>query len=146
MALVVFFKRLLAKVLITVVVLLFCSYYLHSYYVHIPSEFGRYWGEGIEEVVDYMNNSGVSEKYYVREKPAYIYYLWYSRYNPAIFLQSGHNVNQIDKYYSYNDVDWNQMSQKEKGSLLVLPIEVGTERKIPFVFSQTLKEYSFHEF
>ncbi len=67
-------------------------YFLDAYFVHMPREYAKFWQYGykqaVEEIVARQDNY---DRIYVSTKleQPYIFFLFYSRYNPKKYLQNG---------------------------------------------------------
>jgi len=86
------------------------TYYLHNYYVHYPRLFSGEWQYGYKQAILYVNgNDSRFNKIYISESigRAYMYTLFYSKYDPLLFQKSKisyfdaagfYHVDGFDKY------------------------------------------------
>jgi len=72
-------------------------YYLDSYYVHLPKHSAKYWEYGYKQVVEYINENGLSSRRIVFQQAyaqPFIYFLFYGKdgsaqkWDPTFFQQS----------------------------------------------------------
>ncbi len=82
--------------------------YLHLYHSHYPKEKAIDWSAGTKEMIQYVasveNNYGriyVTKSYSI----PYIYFLFYTKYDPKIYQQENGDNSHFGKYY-FNTTDW----------------------------------------
>lgn len=130
--------KLFMPFLILVVFLNF-YYYLHNYYNHYPREFSNEWQYGYKEAISYI--SQIEQNYdqiVVTEalgRP-YIYLLFYKKYDPEKYWQSGkvekdafgfYHVASFDKYFFSS----RELVKREGKTLFVAsPSDVPSDAKI----------------
>ncbi|KKR58782.1 MAG: hypothetical protein UU05_C0002G0040 [Candidatus Curtissbacteria bacterium GW2011_GWA1_40_47] len=94
-------KLLIIKVLLTFVIFYTFLTYLHLLFVHYPKKFAADWQDGYREMVTqvqkYQNHF---DKVYITNinQVPYIYLLFYGKYDPEKFINSGGNRDYFDKY------------------------------------------------
>lgn len=113
-------------------VLLFCSlflilacfefgHYLHQYYVHAPIEYAPAWQYGYKQAVERIMREKQQYSEIVMtttyDQP-YIYVLWYGRYDPGYWVNSGEFNKGFDTF-RFTSIDWQNL-KAEKGDLLVV--------------------------
>jgi hypothetical protein len=95
--------------------------YFHLYYKHYPKEKGPDWGYGYKEMVNFVNqvrdnySSIAITDYYGR---AYVYMLFYSKYDPAKYQPQSENKNAFDKFEFFKE-SWQKT--KSGKALIVTP-------------------------
>lgn len=93
-------------------------YYLNQYFAHTNYDTQQYWQYGYQQVIDYTNQPQFSDKRIVFssefEQP-YIFYLFYSAYNPQTYLNSGGSNVKNNTCFSIN-YHYFGMCQKFLGS------------------------------
>ena len=107
------------------------SYYLHQYYVHTNYELSANWIYGRKEAVEFTQNNKASyDKVLVSmnvDMP-YIFWLFYSKYSPQIYIAEGGTVsggfaderNHFDKY-EFRNFNYNELDKKSKLLLVGIP-------------------------
>lgn len=83
--------------------------YLHLYHIHYPKEKAADWSAGTKDMVLYVNDiKKSSENIYVTKDNGipYIYFLFYTKYDPKTYQQEHGDNNHFDNYTFYKGV-WN---------------------------------------
>lgn len=93
--------RMLVKIGIAIFAMYFFTSFLHLLFVHYPIKFGRDWQDGYRVLVEKIRlfQNGY-EKVYVTniDQVPYIYLLFYQKYDPQKFVESGGTKRAFDKY------------------------------------------------
>ncbi len=110
------------QMLIFVTVLLYSAnftYYLDAYFRHFPYEYAKHWQYGYKEAI--AATQSLEDKYHriifsgKLEQP-YIYYLFYTKYDPSVYLAKGGSKEidfnnwshlKLDKY-EFKLFNWNE--------------------------------------
>lgn len=106
------FKKVMYPVyaIVAVLLLYYLLDFLHAYYVHMPQRYSQDWQYGYKQAV--LKTESIKDKYdQIIFSPiqgrAYIYVLWYGKYNPQEFWDKGivkkdafgfYNVDAFGKY------------------------------------------------
>lgn len=109
-----------ALILLSIVILFNCLYYLHGYYFHYPREYSSEWQYGYKESITYVTSQKNNyDEIYITDalgRP-YIYYLFYEKTDPKDFRRSA-EVNRdvfgfvkVDSFGKYHFKD--KISPKE---------------------------------
>jgi len=81
-------------------------YYINQYFAHTNFDKQQYWQYGYQQVVDYTNQSEFANKRIIFssefEQP-YIFYLFYSQYDPQTYLQRGGSIVKNNTCFSINN-------------------------------------------
>lgn len=121
--------------ILTGIILINIYYFLHMYFVHLNREYSEFWQYGYRQAVEYTEaNNGSYRKIVVSTKleQPYIFFLFYTRYDPVQYLKQGGTVsggfeegrNRFGKY-EFRPINWNR--ELKDGSVLY----VGTPGEIP---------------
>lgn len=117
--------------LLATLFLLSFLYYLDAYYVHLPKHDSKYWEYGQKQIVEVI--MPLQDKYKeidIQQSFAqpYIYYLFYSKYDPAIYQKQANLVESEYKFdvgyiesidnIRFRAIDWPQ-NRQEKGKIFV---------------------------
>lgn len=109
------------------------AFYLHQYYVHMPTEYSQSWLFGrkeaalfTESIKDRFEKVIVSTKL---EQP-HEFWLYYTKYDPAKYQAEGgtisggflENRNKFDKYF-FKPIDWQKQQAEAKTLFVGLPQE-----------------------
>lgn len=102
------------------------AYYLNQYYNHMDIEYAKNWQYGYRELVykiqsleDQYDQIIITTAY---DQP-YIYFLYYKKYDPRIWVNNGEFNKFFDKY-QFRKINWSQ-DRKLKNTLLVgEPLEI----------------------
>jgi 4-amino-4-deoxy-L-arabinose transferase-like glycosyltransferase len=84
-----------SRVLMTIIVVIFSFnvfYYFHQYFAYTNSESGQYWQFGYKEAVDYTKQYARTNKkiFFANDiEQAYIFYLFYNKYDLRKYLSDG---------------------------------------------------------
>jgi hypothetical protein len=121
--------KAISEISIALVLLVFLfnfAYYLNQYYVHQSKEYAAYWQHGYREMIEYVKqNENKYSKVVVTtayDQP-YIYFLYYKKYDPRIWVNNGDFSRGFDKY-EFRKVEW-ESDRKLYDTLLVgHPLEV----------------------
>jgi 4-amino-4-deoxy-L-arabinose transferase-like glycosyltransferase len=105
-------KMKTTKWIVAPMVALFLIFYLHSYYVHIPSELGKAWGDGIKQAVIFADSSPVP-RVYVQEKILWPYFHWYANNEKFIYVEGSRSLTDL----------------KDPGAWLIAPVEIALPYK-----------------
>lgn len=93
-------SNLLKIVIVSASIYFFISY-LHLLFVHYPAKFGRDWQEGYRQLVAKIEKYQQDfEKVYVTniDQVPYIYLLFYQKYDPQKYIDTGGTKLAFDKY------------------------------------------------
>ncbi|MEK7580979.1 MAG: glycosyltransferase family 39 protein [Patescibacteria group bacterium] len=96
----------------TLVVFYFFISFLHLYFVHNPKEKGPDWGDGYKQALEYVNSH---QKDYTKVAfsdyfgQAYIYALFYSKYDPLTYQKKQDYKHQFSKFEFFGE-SWNKTS------------------------------------
>jgi 4-amino-4-deoxy-L-arabinose transferase-like glycosyltransferase len=119
-------KKILKKLLLVFISLIYLflfMLYVNLYFLHTNSEFGQYWQYGYEQAVNtadrYTNGSNkilFSKEY----EQGYIFYLFYSKYDPAKYIQSGGSNRITQQCFNVGNVYFeNCLSLLSKGDVYI---------------------------
>lgn len=123
------------------------SYYLYSYYVLTPLNYGYFWQYGNKQAIEYARTRESQVKRivmtYKYDQP-YIYYLFYNKVDPAWYQKNWDTIGngQIERFsrkinkYEFRNIDFSKDNQIS-GSLLIgtpdeIPEGVNVEKVIRF--------------
>lgn len=93
------YKSLILKILVIILYLLSLYYYLDLYFVHMVKKSPQSWLYGYQQAMDFVINNPNSTLNYFTDfyGQPYIYYLFYSRYQPQKYqLQDKLDISSID--------------------------------------------------
>ncbi len=79
---------------ISILVVVNVFYYLHQYFLHTNSDFGKYWQYGYKEAINYVTTLATKKRIFFANdvEQGYIFYLFYNNYDPGEYLsQNGSN-------------------------------------------------------
>lgn len=82
--------------------------YFHLYYVHYPKEKAVDWSVGVKEMISYVESHKENySRIYITNNYAipYIYFLFYTKYDPKQYIAENGNSNHFGKYYFYNHLE-----------------------------------------
>lgn len=113
--------NIIAVAFIVVTIIFFYNVltYLHLYHSHYPKEKAADWSGGTKDMVLYINGiKKSSENIYVTKDNGipYIYFLFYTKYDPKTYQKERGNSNHFGKYYFYKGV-WDF---KDDGNYLIV--------------------------
>jgi len=122
-------QKTLVTILICCVYLLSIGYYLHDYYVHYPITYSNEWQYGYKQALEYVNQYGSSyNKIYLTEEigRAYMYTLFYTKYNPAKYLSEKKSYFDAAGFYHVDGFNKylfpiTMPTNFSKGSLYIFP-------------------------
>jgi hypothetical protein len=81
--------------LISILFVVNIFYYLHQYFFHTNTDFGKYWQYGYREAIDYVDRYMDTDKrvFFANDiEQGYIFYLFYNNYSPIQYSsQNGSN-------------------------------------------------------
>ncbi|MCL4359713.1 glycosyltransferase family 39 protein [Patescibacteria group bacterium] len=98
-------KARFGSILVALVLFLYLgniAYYLHNYYIHYPWEYSGEWQYGYKQALADANKTGNTYSSIVLTESigrAYMYTLFYERYNPMAFLVSKHAYFDAAGFY-----------------------------------------------
>lgn len=99
------------------------TYYFHNYFYHTNSEYGKYWQEGYKEsVLEASKYRGNGKKVVFSSKfeQPYIFYLFYTKFDPASYIASGGSNRISEKCFTIENVYFgNCESIIAKGDILI---------------------------
>lgn len=103
-------------------------YYLHQYYAHTDTDTQKDWlfgyKEAVEEVQKYDNKRIVFSENF--EQP-YIFYLFYTKYDPARYIESGGSTRISDKCFAIDNVYFGMCKKQiRSGDIYVVAEEYST--------------------
>lgn len=103
-----------SRIYIGIIIILFSvnvSYYLHQYFAHTDTDYGKYWQYGYKEAIDYTKKYVDSKKRIIFAQDieqGYMFYLFYNNYDPRKYL-SEKGSNRINTpCYSINNAYFGQ--------------------------------------
>lgn len=138
-----FFQRykfaIAANSIIIIALLLNLTYYLKSYYVDTPIEYGYFWQYGNKEAIEYARQHEDEYKKIVmtyRIDQPYIYYLFYNKIDPFWYQNNWAEKGNIGRFerkigkYEFRYIDFSKDS-KEKDTLLIgVPEEIPLDTRV----------------
>lgn len=101
---------------VSIFILINVAYYANQYFVQQNYYHAKYWQYGFKEAIDYLdtikkNNKIIFSESAVKEQ-AYIFYLFYSRYNPKKYLASGGSEKIFQQCFSVENVLFGSCQEK----------------------------------
>jgi 4-amino-4-deoxy-L-arabinose transferase-like glycosyltransferase len=84
-----------SRILMTIIVIIFSFnvfYYFHQYFAYTNSESGQYWQFGYKEAIDDIKKYENTDKkvFFANDiEQAYVFYLFYNKYDPRKYLSDG---------------------------------------------------------
>lgn len=141
-----FNKKLIQMALCLFIVVAF-AYYLDSYFIHMPKRDSKLWEYGYKQIVETVapiQNDYKAIKVQQSYAQPYIYFLFYTKYNPAKYQSEAKlkessigdvgQVEKLDNIY-FSGIDWSQ-NRGEHGVLFVAdPV------RIPYEDSNDVNEF-----
>lgn len=138
-------RKVIAVSLMTVFYILSLGYFMHQYFIDLPTNHADWWNYGWKQVVEYVNSQGVKYKNIIVPKAdgmPYIYFLFYQKYPPEKFQNNAirpyivdrfgfEYVEGFDKYLFPTEYDWNFIKRNnlQKESLYIIPENQALEDK-----------------
>ncbi len=105
-------KKKWAKYLISALIILIYigsfAYYLHDYYVHYPRQYSGEWQYGYREAINFVNiHQNEYDRIVLTESigRAYMYALFYTRYDPVKFWQTKKDYFDAAGFYHVDGFD-----------------------------------------
>ncbi len=98
-------------------------YYFYQYWVHTNSEYGKYWQYGYKEAIlatqQYKNTS--KKVFFASDiEQAYIFYLFYTKYDPKKYLSTGSSSRLVNSCYTIDNAYFGVCSDKiKRGDLYI---------------------------
>lgn len=94
--------------IVFVIILLNISYYANQYFVQQHYYDAKYWQYGFKETINYITKEKGSKKVVFSEpaanEQAYIFYLFYSEYDPNKYIASGGSNKNFQQCFSIENV------------------------------------------
>lgn len=102
-------------IVLSLLLLLNFIYFLHQYFVHTNTDFQKDWQYGYKEAIisldEYKDNTIIFSSNF--EQP-YIFYLYYTKYDPAKYIASGGSWRTSKKCYTIDTVNFGDCKDKVK--------------------------------
>lgn len=137
-------KKIVLKLLlifIALIYLFFFALYVDLYFLHTNSEYEQYWQYGYQQVVDYTSGSRFDNKKIVFsaefEQP-YIFYLFYSKYNPKTYLAGGGSNVKNNTCFSINNRYFGKCENLLKPGDIYLTLNT-----LPLIPSKKLQTFTY---
>jgi 4-amino-4-deoxy-L-arabinose transferase-like glycosyltransferase len=111
-------QKVTLYIIISIVALYSIITYLHLYHSHYLKEKAIDWSAGAKEMVQYVEGvQGDYDRIFITKNYSipYIYFLFYTKYDPKKYQQDHGDHNHFGKYY-FNTIDW----PSYKGSYLIV--------------------------
>lgn len=127
-------KRLKSALLLSILILYLANfiYYSHNYFSHTNNEYGAYWQHGYKEVMisaNKYNNMGKSVVLDSSFEQPYIFYLFYSKYDPSNYIASGGSERIKNKCFNIDSVYFGKCEDKiSKGVIFISQNEQDTQK------------------
>jgi len=127
------FKNKIRYIIIGIIILLYIgniAIYLDRYYTHFPYNETQNWGLLYEKINSVISSPGNKNKKVIMsgvEESPYIYLLFYSSYDPALYQKTAKRYPQTDegfvhvgsfRRFEFRDIDWGKDSQKPNTILI----------------------------
>jgi len=127
------YNKVLKKITIIGIMILYSVsilIYLDRYFIHFPMNESANWGVGFEKLTRLLNSTEYKDKKVIISRPEispYIYLLFYSRYNPALYqLEAKRYPQTSDGFthvagfgrFEFRDINWD-MDIYKTGTILV---------------------------
>ncbi len=115
----VYFLSIITKIkfprfYIGIIVILFSVnvfYYLHQYFLHTNSDYGKYWQYGYKETINFINTNIDTKKriFFASDiEQGYMFYLFYNNYDPEKYLSENGSNRISAPCYSINNAYFGQ--------------------------------------
>jgi energy-coupling factor transporter transmembrane protein EcfT len=127
--------RLINKKILQKIVLFFMSLiylflfllYVNLYFLHTNSEYSQYWQYGYEQAVNSVSkySTGSNKIIFSKEyEQAYIFYLFYTKYDPAKYVQAGGSSRITKSCFNIGNVYFeNCLETLSKGDFYIIQTE-----------------------
>lgn len=116
-------KRKVVLLLVFLVLLGNVIYYLGQYFLLTNIKTAPYWQYGYKEAVEYaIENPNESVFFDKKFEQPYIFYLFYSKYNPKKYIQENGSYRTENKCYKIENAYFGEC-EIESGSTVILPKE-----------------------
>lgn len=137
-------KKMIGKIVllgISILLLINISFYLYSYYVLTPVEYGYFWQYGNKQAILYAKENEKSYDHiimsYEYDQP-YIYYLFYNKINPAWYQRNWNYTGNGQVYrfyrkigkYEFRNIDYVKDKEVKNTLLIGTPKEIATPNVI----------------
>jgi hypothetical protein len=109
--------------IILVAYLINFTYYLHNYMSHTNNEYGQYWQHGYKEAMiaaQKYESEGRKVVFSSQYEQPYIFYLFYSKFEPASYLEAGGSKRISKNCFSIGSVFFGQCEHViKKGDIYI---------------------------
>jgi len=112
-------KLRFAKIFMGIVIALFLAnifYYLHQYFIFTNFTYGKYWQYGYEQAINYVKKYENTDREFFfanNIEQGYIFYLFYSQYDPQKYIENGGSNRINADCYSISNVCFGVCSPEE---------------------------------
>ena len=114
------------KMILSALVFLFLVnfiYYVHQYFSHTNIDTAPYWQYGYKEAVEYSESFKNTDKkiFYLSDiEQGYIFYLFYNKYDPEIYLSRGGSNRTKEECYSIDKSYFGKCESKMRNGDLIV--------------------------
>lgn len=115
-------KRKFIFLTISILLVINLFYFIHNYFNHTHSEYGKYWQHGYEEVMKSANSySKKGEKVLISEEfeQPYIFYLFHNQIEPSRFLAAGGSEIIKQTCYHIDNVFFGKCSNNSNVNIVI---------------------------
>ena len=97
------------------------TYYTNQYFYHTNTDYLEYWQGGYKQAIDFAASNSMNKKIYFDKsiEQGYIFYLFYTKYDPKVYLKSGGSNIIWSKCFSISNAYFGKCSGIKKGDLYI---------------------------
>lgn len=107
--------------LLTILISFNVFYYLHQYFVHTNYETQYDWQYGYEQAVNFTKDFQNQNVFFLEDmQQAYIFYLFYTKYDPASYIKSGDSANIVKECFNIDNYHFGLCEDKIKSGDMVV--------------------------
>jgi 4-amino-4-deoxy-L-arabinose transferase-like glycosyltransferase len=105
------------------------TYYFHQYFIHVNTDYQKDWQYGYKEAVEYVQKYNNTEKHVIfsnKFEQPYIFYLFYTKYDPAKYIALGGSARTGNNCYTIAHAYFGDCRSKLRSGDVYITVEDDT--------------------
>lgn len=126
-----FFKqKSIIKICIFLLFVVNFIYYVHQYFSHTNTDMSKYWQYGYEQAIEKTRGAKQNIFFTKDLEQPYIFYLFYTKYDPAIYISDGGSSRITQKCFSIDSAYFGDCREKLRTDDIIISSQPQSGAKV----------------